>query len=211
MALVKPSSSPLQAVRFSLRDIETQAQTILHEARREAERIIADAHQSAAQSAPPRSDGDSSAEPAPSQDDDFSSAIQTLHEAAAQFQTSFDELRESILAEIVELSMSIAQRVTKRAGLIDPNVLSENLREAMKLVVRTTGIRIAVHPQQLDLLRQHIPPLQSEHPALATAEIIPDETVTPGGCRVSTSHGRIDADIQTQLDRLAERLIPGRT
>ena len=208
MALVKPTSSSLQPVRFSLRDIETQAQAILHEARREAERIIADAEQRAAEMRP--------AELEPQQHDtvdagnDDAPATDLLKSAANELHAAIDQLRDDALGDVVELAMAIAQRVTKRAALIDPNVLAENLREAMKLVVRTSGIRIAVHPQQVDVLKQHLVQLQSESPALATAEIVPDETVTPGGCRVSTSHGRIDADIQTQLDRLAERLIPGR-
>ena len=180
----------------------------MHEARREAERIIADAQQRAAEIRPPepevarvQTEGDPT---------DIASAVQTLNAAAIELLAAIEEFREEALSEVIELSMAIAERVTKRAGLIDPAVLAENLREAMKLVVRTTGLRIAVHPQQVELLKEAISQQKAESPALATAEIVADETVTPGGCRIATAHGRIDADLQTQLDRLAERLIPGR-
>jgi flagellar biosynthesis/type III secretory pathway protein FliH len=36
-----------------------------------------------------------------------------------------------------------------------------------------------------------------------------DEAIAPGGCRVFTSHGHVDADLQTQLDRVTMKLLPG--
>jgi len=40
-------------------------------------------------------------------------------------------------------------------------------------------------------------------------EIVEDESIAPGGCRVFTSHGHVDADLQTQLDRVTMKLLPG--
>ena len=41
------------------------------------------------------------------------------------------------------------------------------------------------------------------------AEIVGDESILPGGCRVFTSHGHVDADLKTQLDRVTVKLLPG--
>jgi flagellar assembly protein FliH len=206
MALVKNQASGVQAVRFTLRDIETQAQSILHEARREAERIVAEARERAVEVSLQETRG--GADDSPRREAE--AGLKALNGVVSEVRGQMESLREEALAEVVELAMAMAERVTKRAGLVDPNVLAENLREAMKLVVRSSELRIAIHPSQFEALKGMVASLQIEWPALAGAEVVGDETVTPGGCRVSTSQGRVDADLKTQLDRLAERLIPGR-
>ena len=35
------------------------------------------------------------------------------------------------------------------------------------------------------------------------------QSLLPGGCRVSGGQGEIDATLQTQLDRIAMKLLPG--
>jgi flagellar biosynthesis/type III secretory pathway protein FliH len=195
MALVKQSSLPESVVRFSLRDVETQAQTILHEARREAERIIADAQPVEASAG-----GEYVV-------DEITLAIRALKEAARNVQAAVEHVENDALQDVVELALAIAERVTKRSGLVDPNVLAENVREAMKMVVRANGLRVAIHPQQAQTLRQLLPSLQIDWPALANVEIVEDRTVDPGGCRVATTHGQIDATLAAQLDRITTKLI----
>ena len=34
-------------------------------------------------------------------------------------------------------------------------------------------------------------------------------TLVPGGCRVTSGQGEVDADLNAQLDRIAAKLIPG--
>ena len=55
---------------------------------------------------------------------------------------------------------------------------------------------------------ESMPHLQIEWPALGQAQIVDDATLTPGGCRVFTEHGQIDADLEQQLDRVVGGLMP---
>ncbi|MEO6436591.1 MAG: FliH/SctL family protein, partial [Tepidisphaeraceae bacterium] len=115
------------------------------------------------------------------------------------------------IADAVELGVAIAERVAKRCGLVDPRVLHENVRAAMKLTVRaSSSLRIVIHPSQRATLSTFVADLQAEWPALGRAEIVEDETISPGGCRMHTAHGGIDADLRTQLDRIAAKLLPQR-
>jgi len=47
-----------------------------------------------------------------------------------------------------------------------------------------------------------LPHLKMGWSNLGEVEIISDASITPGGCRVLAGHGEIDADLQSQLDRI---------
>src|SRR5205814_400213 len=99
-------------------------------------------------------------------------------------------------------------RVSKRLGEIDPNVLSVNLSEAMKLVVHACDVRIAIHPKQRETFLAALPQLKLQWPALEHVELIEDLTVSPGGCRILTRGGEVDANLDRQIDRIAADLLP---
>ena len=42
--------------------------------------------------------------------------------------------------------------------------------------------------------------------ALGQATVVPDSNITRGGCVIDTVHGQIDAQIETQIDRIIEEL-----
>ena len=83
-----------------------------------------------------------------------------------------------------------------------------NLQDALALAGRGRPLRVAIHPSQKDVLSTALPHLKLEWPAMETAQIIEDGSLSPGGCRVFTEHGAIDADIASQLDRVIDNLIP---
>ncbi|MDB5295699.1 MAG: Flagellar assembly protein FliH [Phycisphaerales bacterium] len=110
--------------------------------------------------------------------------------------------------EMVRLAVGIARRVTKRIGCVDPGVLEANLAEVLKLVAGAGDLRVAVHPDQRALLDACLPKLQLEWPDLKHVELIEDPAVSPGGCRVYTRGGFVDADLDAQLDRVIGDLLP---
>jgi flagellar assembly protein FliH len=110
--------------------------------------------------------------------------------------------------DVLRLSVAIARKVTRQLALDGPNVVTANVREAMKLAVHASDVRIAVHPSQRQTLEAVLPELQSQWPALEHVALIDDGSLTPGGCRIFTAGGQIDADLENQIDRIAAELIP---
>ena len=78
----------------------------------------------------------------------------------------------------------------------------------MKLAVGAADVRIAIHPAQRATLTAALPALRAEWPLLKHVELIEDAALGPGGCRIHTRGGLIDADLDTQLDRVIEDLLP---
>jgi len=227
MGLIKSSNAPPSLSPFSLADIERQAKTILLRARQQADQLLAAAQaqaealqrEAAARGlAEGRQTGTAAGLEQGKRDgqqqalnesrEQLQQALQALCGAMAAFEAARADLDASALAEVVELAIAIARRVTKRQGLIDPEILAANVQEAVKLVVKSADVRIAIHPAQRKTLDATLPQLQTQWPNLTHVQVTEDAALHPGGCRIFTAQGQIDADLDAQLDRVAAELLP---
>ena len=229
MGLIKSTNVPPSITTFSMADIEKQARAILVRARQRAEALIVEAQRQADElKRQAHAEG-----LAAGYDDgiikgmeeggkighdaalnEHRSQLGTLVTAMTAAMTEFDIRRRDLetegLRDVAELAIAIAERVTRRMGQLDPEVAVANVTEAMQLVVATADVRIAVHPLHVHVLQESIPRLQMRWPALKHIEMIADESLAPGGCRIFTRHGQIDADLDVQLQRIAAELVPVR-
>ena len=139
----------------------------------------------------------------------LSAVFAALTEAASQIDAGRRDLDQAAVAEVVQLALAVARKVTKRQAAIDPAVLGANLADAVRLAVRAADLRIAIHPDQRQTIEQLLPQLQLDWPSLTHVEIVDDARIAPGGCRILTrGGGEVDARIDTQLDRIAAELMP---
>jgi flagellar assembly protein FliH len=227
MPLIKSANVPTSVTPFSMANIEAHAKTILIRARKKAEGLLVAAQVEAealkkearAQGiAEGKRDGlvQGTAEGKKSGHDQalaehrekFTAATATLLKLVGQLEASRGDLEAQALRSVIELSASIARRVTKRQALIEPQVLLANLAGAMKLVSHLNDIRIAVHPSQMQTLRDELPNIRAAWPQLKHVELIEDAKLSPGGCRIFTAHGAVDGDLDSQLDRVVDQLLP---
>lgn len=227
MPLIKSANAPPAATPFSLADVERVAKTTLLRARQQAEQLLA-AAQAEGEALKINAHVQGMAEGRQEglakgfEEGRQAGHQQALNEHRSQLQQSLAavtriattleasraDLEATALAEIVKLSIAIARRVTKRQGLLDPEVLAGNLAEALKLVVQSTDIRVAIHPSQRATLDDALPRLRLQWPNLVHVKVIEDATLDGGGCKVFTENGQVDADLAGQLDRIAAELMP---
>lgn len=134
--------------------------------------------------------------------------FKTLTMTATELNASRKRLEAEAVGEVIKLAVAIARRVTKKLGGSDPAVLTENISAAMKIAVKNASIRLVVHPSQRATLNSALPQLKLQWPALEHVELIDDAALAPGGCRVFTAQGEVHADLDGQIDRIAEELLP---
>jgi flagellar assembly protein FliH len=227
MGLVKASAAPTNLTAFSMRDVEEQAKALLSRARQTAERLLAEAQREAAAMKQRASaeglvegrregiargieEGRTMGRQQALEEHrvQLTQAVAALGEAMADVEASRAELEAAALEEVVGLAVAVARRVTKRHGLIDPAVLTENLHEAMKLVVHAGDVKVAIHPSQRQALEVALPALRLEIAKLGHVELTEDPSVDPGGCRLFAGGGHVDATLDEQLDRVVADLLP---
>jgi flagellar assembly protein FliH len=227
MPLVKASHVPLATTVYSLKDIESQAAALLKAAQEKAAQIVAAAqgeslkmrraahqqgllegrkqgHLEGLVEGKKTGHDQALAEHGPA----LRQLIETLNKAVLELDHSRDELLTQGVIEVTALTCAIARRVTKRQGIVDPAVLTENLKEAMALAVHASDVWIELHPSQLQKLEAELPNLRMHWPQLKHVELRADPAISPGGVRIKTLHGEIDGQLETQLDNVAAQLLP---
>jgi flagellar assembly protein FliH len=229
MGLIKADNAPLKTQPFSMADIESQAQQILDQAKRKADRLEAAAHEQAKKIL---KDGHTAGlrggwtegwkkgheegakagkEQALAENKtELAATITALKSAAEQLNRSRVELESASVKDVLSLAVAIAERVTKRQGILDPAVAVNNVMEALKLVSHSSDVRIAIHPKNKSTLKEVLPRLKTQWPALTHVELVDDDMLAPGGCRIYTAQGEVDGDLDGQINRVVSDLMPER-
>jgi flagellar assembly protein FliH len=227
MGLIKSADTPVGLAAFSLKDIEAQANSMLLRAKRKAEQIIAAAqteaveihrqaeaqamaagHQQGLERGIAEGKKSGHAAALAEHGASLTKLVAALSKASQEIEQNREELRTRGLAEVIGLAGAIARRITKRQGILDPEVLGANLREAMSLAVHAADVRITLHPSQVEKLQAELPGLRLAWPQLKHVQLAEDASIAPGGAKIQCMHGQIDGDLNTQLDRIIGELMP---
>jgi len=106
----------------------------------------------------------------------------------------------------IQVATAIAQQAISRElpNMID--VPMKLLKEALELAVGSTRLKIRMHPQDVEALQPEIERLVNEITPAATAEIVSDIRISPGGCFLETTQGTIDQRVESRLSRIQEEL-----
>ena len=144
-------------------------------------------------------------------DEKIAQRLVTLQPALEQTVIELQRARQDWLAEwergAVQLTTAIAARVVRREIEKKPEISTELIREALELAAGFGQVKIHLNPQDHTALGSQVQTLAADLANLAPADIIADDSVTAGGCRVETQFGSIDQQIESQLERIAEELM----
>ncbi len=209
-----------EAARGIEREAHRQARQVLDEAKRERERLLSTAH--AEGFAKGHAEGFEKGK-GEGHDRGFREAVEgagprieavshAWREAIGQFELRTRAMEDEARDGVVQLALELASRVIKRVVSGNPEAVVDQVRAAIGLVMESTRVVVLVHPDDLAVVELAWPMLIERLGKAERATLRGDETVGRGGCVVRTGErgqGTIDARIQTQLDRLAEALLPG--
>lgn len=142
------------------------------------------------------------------------SEIETqLGAAVAALQGVVDEARaqrqkiiETAEPELVKLAMAIAERIVHEQITVDPNVVLENVRQALTRLVGREVVTLRVHPADLEMIRAHRDAIAASND-VEHLRVVEDQRVDRGGVVVETDAGTIDAKISTQIREARRTLL----
>ena len=194
-------SSARKALSQSLENIrllEAQARAAVLDARRQAAQIVAQARQEA--QAVRHQAGLSPQPPAQAtHGEDLKELTHLLGQIARELTTLRDQARQSIRREGARLGRHMAELIVGQVAQRDISVAQSNLERALRLVRREGPIRVLVNPRQLSQLRRDCPCVVGELGLTGLVQLVGCEDITPGGVRVDSASGQIDATLEGQL------------
>ena len=230
MALIKYAKSDRlakEAVVLDMSDLGRQAERLLSAARADAARILEDAR-AEAQKLIDSADGRGHLEGLErgmnegreiGQREGREAALANLGRelteltrqwsaALQQWEADRREMSQNAREDVIRFAYAIGRKVVHRIVATDPSVVIDQVAAALAMVSRATSIEIAIHPDDRSLIEGILPQLVSAIAGCEHASLRDDPSVSRGGCVVRTANGRVDAGVETQLERIAEALVP---
>jgi flagellar assembly protein FliH len=208
-----PTARAVQPVAFSFADMRGQADNYLETVRDEAAKIVQQAHRDAEKI---RRDaevaGRKAAEAAVDRvlDEKVAKRMATLIPALEQMIQQINDARGELQSHwersALKVSTAIAARIIRRELKHDPQITLDAIAEALRLSAGSADIRLRINPTDHANLGSQVERLATTLCQLSPSQIVPDETITPGGCRIETRFGEVDHQIEAQLKRIEDDL-----
>jgi flagellar biosynthesis/type III secretory pathway protein FliH len=206
-----------QAVVFNVEDVQTRAREYLIQVQREAAEILAAAQAEAVRiRAQAQEQGVAQAQATVEQK--IQTAAQQLSDARcktaiAACEATVEKLTKETSqwlavwrTQTVDLATKIAERILRREMSASEETLRVWMEEAIVAMRDVRDIRVLVHPDDFAVAGRFLQNLAKSVPQAAQVEVLPDPEISLGGCIVRSSHGQLDQQLETQLQRLAEQL-----
>jgi len=200
-------------VAFNLEDLASNADVWLNMIRGQAAQLVLKAQEDAkAIRHKAEVDGRQAAEQAVDKkvQQKVAQQMQTVLPALQAAVARVEESRQAWLAhwekQAVRLASRMAALVIRRELAADPQVPLPLIREALELAAGQAELRLVLSPSDRAALGSQVEDLVAQFGRLGTAQILTDDGLAPGGCRVETRFGVLDQSVPAQLARIEEEL-----
>jgi flagellar assembly protein FliH len=134
------------------------------------------------------------------------SSLQAVQTVAQDMKAAQDEMFRRVEEEMVALARAVVSRVLHREARGDADALRRIIGEVLSHLADCERIVIRVHPEDLALLKEHAGPSLEGVEGAAGATFRADEGIARGGCTVETESSFVDAQLDTQLERILDEL-----
>lgn len=129
--------------------------------------------------------------------------IQQLSSIVGNLHVSLAHLDQGIAEQLLDLSLEIAAQVIRGSLTVDREKLLQTIREAIaELPVHQGKIVVHLNPDDAETLHSHL----GEQLAHTGAHLVPDDSVSAGGCRIVAGNSEVDATIETRWKRVLEAI-----
>jgi flagellar assembly protein FliH len=132
--------------------------------------------------------------------------LPALEQAVQEIQDTKSLWLKNWEQQAVHLAGEIACRVIRRELEKRPEITLDLIRETLELATGSAQVRLCLNPGDYAVIENQLEVLLKALGPLAPSEVVSDEKLTPGGCRVETRYGVIDNQIETQVARIEQEL-----
>jgi len=129
--------------------------------------------------------------------------LRRLEQLLAQLRERFDELASHTADCLLDLALDIAAQVLRQQVQADRGTILPVVREALSTIIDAHAHpTLRLSPVDCELVRGAL----NADGQLHGCRILADPAIAPGGCRVETPHGDVDATLETRWRRVVQAL-----
>ena len=131
--------------------------------------------------------------------DDLTTAISNL-------KTARDEVIESSQSQIIDLALSIAEKVIHKQIESDAYVIQSVVEDTFNKISGSDRITFKINPADADAFNEFQPTIESRLIGVEKITVQQDGTVDQGGCIIETDLGFVDVTIREKMNLIAQTL-----
>lgn len=129
--------------------------------------------------------------------------IARLRALIENFQQSLGELDQAVGEQTLDLALEVASLVLGSTLTTRRDLLLPIVREALQaLPLHHGNLALHANPDDLEALRAGLVELGPP----GSINLVPDSTLSPGGCLLKAGHSEIDATLETRWKRILEAI-----
>lgn len=118
-----------------------------------------------------------------------------------------EELDKRLEEELVALALAVARQIVRRELQAQPDEVVSVVRDTLTALPSTaTQVKLHLHPEDAKLVRETLSLADDDG---RPWKIVEDPALTRGGCRVTSTHSRIDATVEKRLNTVIAHLLGG--
>lgn len=205
----------MQEGRGLVLEAKRRAASIIEEANRESKRLREVAHREGHEAG--HAEGEEEGRRS-GRDAAYAESLQRFekeHETVVRdLQRAIDELdaiqvdvRETAERDLLSLAVKVASKLTFAIGEVHREAAASNLDRALALIGTKDALVVRVNPVDFGSIRTYAESALQHAASSSKVSIESDDSVAPGGCKVTGRRIEIDATLETQVDELVSLLI----
>ncbi len=141
-----------------------------------------------------------------SAEENLTTSAQALAAAAEEISRLRDSQAKNSGQDMLKLVMAVSEQIVRREVTVDPQIILTIIETALQSSVRADQYRIQINPADLEIVTQQKPLFLASISGLKNLSIETDAAISPGGCRIDSELGDVDATLETQMDSIRQAL-----
>lgn len=131
---------------------------------------------------------------------------QQASQVLVQAQNIYNNTLDKMESEIVDLAVDIAERVVLAQLAVEPRTIMEIAKECMDLIKNRPLVNIYVNNADYHMVQDDKNELLQGLPGKVELNILADNGISPGGCKIETDQGLVDATLETRWQEVLKAL-----
>jgi len=124
-----------------------------------------------------------------------------------ELQTSRMGILKSSEEEMLKIVFAFARSILKVEPLIQPEIVLKNIDQALNRVSEVDKVVMRINMRDKSMCQAHKDKFLGRLASVSELRIVEDPTLAPGGIKIETGVGTIDATIESQARELEKALL----
>lgn len=136
----------------------------------------------------------------------FEEWIRNIDQVTEELTSEFRRNMKALGGALIPLAIQVARHILNTEAQQNPEIVEQQVKKALDFIDNEQIFEIRLNPQDVEILNSVRSRLAGSEPKLEGVELVPDSSISRGGCIVESSVGRIDATFESQLRKIQENL-----